>query len=227
MSYIRSKMVHGCGPYYYEVRSIRQGKTVRQECIRYIGKFPLRPQTSLKQLPLDRFAQVENIEAVKTKPPRPLTPRPEIFARPPSEMNVEELPSKAIARCIKDTRKLAQKLRDYDAATEQSLQELADKLKALQHIEVTTDDNEELNRVNAEILGVKKHLEELGKMSPEAIRAEFKELMEKCHGVSVRLSKHSDVIRFHFKANATESQSLVVRDDAKQLYEQLLKKRRE
>lgn len=38
MSFVRSKMINGCGPYYYEVRSVREGKTVRQEHIRYIGK---------------------------------------------------------------------------------------------------------------------------------------------------------------------------------------------
>jgi len=42
MSYIRSKMIYGCGPYYYEVRSVREGKTVRQEHIRYIGTTPQR-----------------------------------------------------------------------------------------------------------------------------------------------------------------------------------------
>jgi hypothetical protein len=40
MSYVRSKMINGCGPYYYEVRSVREGKTVRQEYIRYIGTSP-------------------------------------------------------------------------------------------------------------------------------------------------------------------------------------------
>ena len=186
MSYIRSKMVYGCGPYYYEVKSVRESNAVHQIYVRYIGKTPsARPRK----------------------------------ARTPS--------SKNIAKCIIDTRALAQKLRDYDAAAKQNLQELADKLNALRHIEATTDDNEELNRVQAEIPRVKKHAEELGKMSPEAIRAEFKELTEKCPGISVRLSKHSNVIRFHYKANAVESQSVVVRRDAKQLYEQLLKKRRE
>ncbi len=30
-------MIYGCGPYYYEVKSVREGKTVRQVHIRYIG----------------------------------------------------------------------------------------------------------------------------------------------------------------------------------------------
>jgi hypothetical protein len=38
MSYIRSKMINGYGPYYYEVMSVREGDTVRQVHIRYIGK---------------------------------------------------------------------------------------------------------------------------------------------------------------------------------------------
>lgn len=38
MTYVRSKMIYGCGPYYYEVRSVREGDTVRQEHVRYIGK---------------------------------------------------------------------------------------------------------------------------------------------------------------------------------------------
>ncbi len=204
------------------------------------------------------FAQVGDIEAVRAKrPPKPLTPRPEIFAGPPGEIKVKELPPEAIeiseevreelkkitpsarpkkarappsasiARCIINTRTLAQKLRDYDPAAKQSLQELADKLKELRHIEATTDDNEELNRVQAEIPRVERDFKRLKKMSPEAIRAEFEELAEKCPGVDVsyhdKLNKHSNVIRLHYKANATESQSLVVRDEAKQLYEQLLK----
>lgn len=40
MTYIRSKMIYGCGPYYYEVKSVREGKRVRQIFIRYIGKNP-------------------------------------------------------------------------------------------------------------------------------------------------------------------------------------------
>ena len=40
MSYVRSKMINGCGPYYYEVKSVREGKTVRQVHIRYIGTSP-------------------------------------------------------------------------------------------------------------------------------------------------------------------------------------------
>ena len=40
MTYIRSKMIYGCGPYYYEVESVREGKRVRQIFIRYIGKQP-------------------------------------------------------------------------------------------------------------------------------------------------------------------------------------------
>lgn len=135
--------------------------------------------------------------------------------------------SASIARCIINTRTLAQKLRDYDPAAKQSLQELADKLKELRHIEATTDDNEELNRVQAEIPRIERDLKKFKKMSPEAIRAEFEDLTEKCPGVDVsyhdKLNMHSNVIRLHYKANATESQSLVVRDEAKQLYEQLLK----
>ena len=38
MTYIRSKMINGCGPYYYEVRSVRDGDTVQQKYVRYIGK---------------------------------------------------------------------------------------------------------------------------------------------------------------------------------------------
>jgi len=38
MTYIRSKMINGFGPYYYEVRSVREGKKVRQEYVRYIGR---------------------------------------------------------------------------------------------------------------------------------------------------------------------------------------------
>jgi len=37
MSYVRSKMINGYGPYYYEVKSVREGSTVRQVHIRYIG----------------------------------------------------------------------------------------------------------------------------------------------------------------------------------------------
>jgi len=40
LNYVRSKMINGCGPYYYEVHSVREGKTVRQEYVRYIGTSP-------------------------------------------------------------------------------------------------------------------------------------------------------------------------------------------
>lgn len=38
MSYYRSKMINGNGPYWYEVESVRHGDTVQQKHIRYIGK---------------------------------------------------------------------------------------------------------------------------------------------------------------------------------------------
>jgi hypothetical protein len=38
MSYYRSKMINGYGPYWYEVRSVRHGDTVEQVHIRYVGK---------------------------------------------------------------------------------------------------------------------------------------------------------------------------------------------
>lgn len=37
MSYIRTKMINGNGPYYYEVRSERDGDTVRQIHVQYLG----------------------------------------------------------------------------------------------------------------------------------------------------------------------------------------------
>lgn len=40
MAYVRSKMINGHGPYYYLVKSVRQGKTVKQVHVRYIGKSP-------------------------------------------------------------------------------------------------------------------------------------------------------------------------------------------
>lgn len=40
VTYIRSKMINGYGPYYYEVRSVREGKKVRQIFVRYVGKSP-------------------------------------------------------------------------------------------------------------------------------------------------------------------------------------------
>jgi hypothetical protein len=40
MSYIRSKMVNGYGPYYEEVRGVREGKKVKQIFVRYIGTSP-------------------------------------------------------------------------------------------------------------------------------------------------------------------------------------------
>ena len=40
MSFVRSKMINGYGPYYYEVRSVWENGTCRQEHIRYIGTSP-------------------------------------------------------------------------------------------------------------------------------------------------------------------------------------------
>lgn len=37
MTYIRKKMINGSGPYFYEVRSVRDGKQVRQEFVKYWG----------------------------------------------------------------------------------------------------------------------------------------------------------------------------------------------
>ena len=37
MSYIRSRYINGYGPYDYEVRSVREGKKVRQVFVRYLG----------------------------------------------------------------------------------------------------------------------------------------------------------------------------------------------
>lgn len=38
MSYVRSKMINGYGPYYYEVESVRDGDKVEQRYIAYLGK---------------------------------------------------------------------------------------------------------------------------------------------------------------------------------------------
>jgi len=46
MSYVRSKMINGYGPYYYEVRSVREGDKVRQIHIRYLGRNPGGNQTN-------------------------------------------------------------------------------------------------------------------------------------------------------------------------------------
>lgn len=43
MSYVRSKMINACGPYWYEVESKRKGKTVHQVYLRYIGKTREKP----------------------------------------------------------------------------------------------------------------------------------------------------------------------------------------
>lgn len=40
MSYVRSKMINGYGPYYYEVESVREGDKVEQRYIAYLGKNP-------------------------------------------------------------------------------------------------------------------------------------------------------------------------------------------
>jgi hypothetical protein len=40
MNYVRSKMINGYGPYYYEVHGVRKGKKVEQQFVRYIGTSP-------------------------------------------------------------------------------------------------------------------------------------------------------------------------------------------
>jgi hypothetical protein len=40
MTFIRTKMVNGSGPYYYEVRSEREGSKVRQVHVQYLGSSP-------------------------------------------------------------------------------------------------------------------------------------------------------------------------------------------
>jgi hypothetical protein len=46
MSYVRSKMINGHGPYYYRVKSVREGDHVRQVHIAYLGKNP--PASEMK-----------------------------------------------------------------------------------------------------------------------------------------------------------------------------------
>ena len=46
MSFVRSKYINGCGPYYYEVRSVWENGTCRQEHIRYIGTSPETAQSA-------------------------------------------------------------------------------------------------------------------------------------------------------------------------------------
>ena len=64
MNYVRSKMINGCGPYYYEVRSVREGKTVRQEYVRYIGTSPetSAPTPSEVVVPKPERRTVEHLE---------------------------------------------------------------------------------------------------------------------------------------------------------------------
>lgn len=38
MAYVRAKVINGCGPYYYRVKSVRQGKKVRQIYLAYLGR---------------------------------------------------------------------------------------------------------------------------------------------------------------------------------------------
>lgn len=77
MSFIRSKMINGCGPYYYEVRSVREGKTVRQEHIRYIGTSPdVKARSSSESVvpkPVERkteYLQFDEGEAAERKIPK-------------------------------------------------------------------------------------------------------------------------------------------------------------
>jgi hypothetical protein len=74
MNYVRSKMINGCGPYYYEVRSVREGKAVRQEYIRYIGT--RRPEHSQNDVvpkseePKKGYLDVGEGEAAERKIPK-------------------------------------------------------------------------------------------------------------------------------------------------------------
>jgi hypothetical protein len=72
MSYIRSKIINGCGPYYYEVKSVRHGKKVSQVYIRYVGKdYPGNPDqypeenVVPKEEPKKAYLEIEGSEERK------------------------------------------------------------------------------------------------------------------------------------------------------------------
>jgi len=197
------------------------------------------------------FAQVQDIGAVKAKRPPvisepvvvepitvkidretkatpPKTVKPARKTKAPDLRQKSAVPSAAkIAGCIIKTRKLANKLRDYDPKAKKALEVQAETLKELRRIEKTTDDNKELDRVQEEIPRVMREIKQLKKMDPETIHDDYDTLKAKCPGLEVdyhdTLGEHSNVIRFHYLANSTEAQSLVVRAEARELYEEFLK----
>lgn len=80
MSYIRSKMINGCGPYYYRVESQRVGNRVRQVHIQYLGKTkpsgitsspsPSTPEPVVEEPKRTSYIQFEDGSAGERKEPK-------------------------------------------------------------------------------------------------------------------------------------------------------------
>lgn len=72
MSYVRSKMINGYGPYYYRVKSVREGDHVRQVHIAYLGKNP--PQDEMSA-PKAKSSPKRSMEEVKVEPKKNEPPK--------------------------------------------------------------------------------------------------------------------------------------------------------
>jgi hypothetical protein len=138
-------------------------------------------------------------------------------------------PSSAqVGSCATKTRTLAQRLREYDKAkTEVQLTELRAKLAETKRIEQTTESNEELDTAQEEISRLQREVKHLEKLSIDTFRKEFQELKGKCPGLSAeyhdKLGQYSNVLKLHYTSDGLNVQSLVVREDAKELLDEILR----
>ena len=67
MTYIRSKMINGHGPYYYEVESVREGDKVHQKYVKYLGTTGPTGSEPAKDLGTTEKEPVKDLGTTKTK----------------------------------------------------------------------------------------------------------------------------------------------------------------
>lgn len=154
--------------------------------------------------------------------------REELKKITPVKIKIVRKPAAKHGQCVKDTISLASSLRDYEPERiESGIKDLKTELQKWKEIEATTEDNLQLDEAQEQIPRLERDLKRLAKKSIEAYRQEYQRLMSKCPGLDLsyheKLDKHSNVLRLHYLDGGFDTTSLVVKDDAKELYDELLK----
>jgi len=120
----------------------------------------------------------------------------------------------------------ANSLRNYSPC-EKAIKVINKELDKWKKIEATTSNNKKLDEAQDMIKQLEKEIKHLSKRTLDAYRREYQELFSKFGGFKMTLNrryKHYGIhIRLVYQDGGFDSLSLVVRKDARKIYEELIK----